>query len=99
MRYQPTAAWLGVFVLMLVVASADIVHSAPRRPSNSASACSISADKFNQLAAKNPSGAQPARTWLTTHSPTADLSRSCATPQRVRSPVATTRPVSHLAVQ
>jgi hypothetical protein len=43
---------------MLVMISTDIGHSAPRRPSNSASACSISADKFNQLAAKNPSGAQ-----------------------------------------
>ncbi len=57
MRYQPTAAWIGVFVLTLVVASASISQSAPRRPSNSASACSISSDKFNQLAAKNPSGA------------------------------------------
>ncbi len=61
MRYPPTPVWLGVFALMLVVASADIVHSAPRRPSNSASACSISADKFNQLAAKNPSGAAACR--------------------------------------
>ncbi len=57
MRYRPTSARLGVFVLMLVVASVDIAHSAPRRPSNSASACSISSDKFNQLATKNPSGA------------------------------------------
>lgn len=57
MRYQPTPAWLGACVLMLVMSSTDIGHSAPRRPSNSASACSISADKFNQLAAKNPSGA------------------------------------------
>lgn len=61
MRYRPTSAWLGVFHLMLVVASVDIVYSAPRRPSNSASACSISADKFNQLAAKNPSGAAACR--------------------------------------
>ena len=51
MRYQPTPAWLGACVLMLVMSSTDIGHSAPRRPSNSASACSISADKFNQLAA------------------------------------------------
>ncbi len=57
MRYRHTPAWLSVLVLMLIVASMDIAHSAPRRPSNSASACSISADKFNQLAAKNPSGA------------------------------------------
>jgi hypothetical protein len=59
MKYQSTAAWLGVFVLIVV--AAESVHSAPRRPSNSASACSISADKFNQLAAKNPSGAQACR--------------------------------------
>ena len=57
MRYQSIAAWLAVFVLMLVVTAEDFAHSAPRRPSNSASACSISSDKFNQLAAKNPSGA------------------------------------------
>lgn len=61
MRYRPPSAWFCVFVLMLVAASVDIVHSAPRRPSNSASACSISADKFNQLAAKNPSGAAACR--------------------------------------
>ncbi|MEO8325322.1 MAG: hypothetical protein ABI618_05695 [Nitrospirota bacterium] len=61
MRYRPTSAWLAVFALMLVAASVDIVYSAPRRPSNSASACSISADKFNQLAAKNSSGAAACR--------------------------------------
>jgi hypothetical protein len=58
MRYQSTATWFAIFVLMLVVAAQEFVLAAPRRPSNSASACSISADKFNQLAAKNPSGAQ-----------------------------------------
>ena len=57
MRYQTTAPWLGAFVLMVMVAEDEPAQSAPRRPSNSASACSISADKFNQLAAKNPSGA------------------------------------------
>lgn len=61
MRYQATAVWLPMFVVMLLVAAEDFAHAAPRRPSNSASACSISADKFNQLAAKNPSGAQACR--------------------------------------
>ena len=61
MKYRSTAVWPPVFVLMLLVAAEDFAHSAPRRPSNSASACSISADKFNQLAAKNPSGAQTCR--------------------------------------
>lgn len=57
MRFQLTDAWLGALVVTLVLSWGDVGHSAPRRPSNSASACSISADKFNQLAAKNPSGA------------------------------------------
>lgn len=61
MRYRLVAAWLGVFAVMVLLASASIGHSAPRRPSNSASACSISSDKFNQLAAKNPSGAAACR--------------------------------------
>ena len=61
MKYRSTAMWLFVIPLVLVMASMDIVHSAPRRPSNSASACSISSDKFNQLAAKNPSGAAACR--------------------------------------
>lgn len=61
MKYRSTAMWLFVIPLVLVMASMDIAHSAPRRPSNSASACSISSDKFNQLAAKNPSGAAACR--------------------------------------
>lgn len=61
MRNRTTGVYLGALVLMLAVAAEEAAHSAPRRPSNSASACSISADKFNQLAAKNPSGAQACR--------------------------------------
>lgn len=49
---------VGVMILALVFAAGESSQGAPRRPSNSASACSISSDKFNQLAAKNPAGAQ-----------------------------------------
>ena len=58
MSYRATSGWLGIVVLLLTVAAEQPADGAPRRPSNSASACSISSDKFNQLAAKNPSGAQ-----------------------------------------
>jgi hypothetical protein len=58
MRYRPTPTCLAALVVTLAVTLGDIGHSAPRRPSHSASACSISSDKFNQLAAKHPSGAQ-----------------------------------------
>ncbi len=57
MMYRLSAVWLSVLILLGATAI-ETAHGAPRRPSNSASACSISADKFNQLAAKNPSGAQ-----------------------------------------
>ncbi len=57
MRYRITVVYLGTLVLMLAVTVQQVAHGAPRRPSNSAGACSISADKFNQLAARNPAGA------------------------------------------
>lgn len=60
MMYQPSAVWLSLAILIGAIVT-ETAHAAPRRPSNSASACSISADKFNQLAAKNPSGAQACR--------------------------------------
>mgnify|MGYP001286529110 CR=1 FL=1 len=60
MMYRLSAVWLSVLILLGATAI-ETAHGAPRRPSNSASACSISADKFNQLAAKNPSGAQACR--------------------------------------
>lgn len=58
MRYQSTAVLPAMFILILTVVAEDFTDAAPRRPSNSAGPCSISADKFNQLAAKNPAGAQ-----------------------------------------
>jgi len=58
MRHQYIPIWLGILVLLVLVAVQESAYGAPRRPSNSASACSISSDKFNQLAAKNPGGAQ-----------------------------------------
>lgn len=57
MRYRTSAVGVGVFILTIAVVMVDSAQSAPRRPSISASACSVSADKFNQLAARNPSGA------------------------------------------
>jgi hypothetical protein len=61
MSHRPDSAWFALFVLMTALTPEDSAHSAPRRPSNSASACSISTDKFNQLAANNPSGAAACR--------------------------------------
>ncbi len=58
MNHVRTGYALATIWLLVVVAVDAPSQAAPRRPSNSASACSISADKFNQLAAKNPSGAQ-----------------------------------------
>lgn len=61
MNRHGSAYWMGSFVLLLCLALDEQGQAAPRRPTNSASACSISADKFNQLAANNPSGAQACR--------------------------------------
>lgn len=61
MAHHSTAVLAALFMLILTVVTEDFANAAPRRPSNSASACSISSDKFNQLAAKNPSGAQACR--------------------------------------
>lgn len=61
MSYQSTTVLPSLLIVLLAVAVEDVSHAAPRRPSNSASACSISSDTFNQLAAKNPSGAQACR--------------------------------------
>ncbi len=51
--------------MMLALALVGILEqdtgAAPRRPSQSSSACNISADKFNELAAKNPQAAQGCR--------------------------------------
>ncbi|MGC3974855.1 MAG: hypothetical protein QM771_10790 [Nitrospira sp.] len=58
MRYQSPGILTAMLILLLAVAAEDLSQAAPRRPSNSSGPCSISADKFNQLAAKNPSGAQ-----------------------------------------
>jgi hypothetical protein len=44
-----------------LLALSSPVAAAPKRPSNSATACSLSTDKFNEAAAKNPSGAEACR--------------------------------------